>query len=120
MARVLFYAGGFFNDYSKKLHRTKKGDIYRIVNNDIIVCPSCNKSLKVRDSRKRKVKDSSGKEYIFQLRRLYCPVCNQMHLEIPDFIKPQKHYFKLTIENTLSNRITYCAADDSTIRRWQK
>lgn len=115
-----FFTGGFNNDNCQKIHRCKKGDIYRIANYDVAVCPHCYSPLKIRDSRKRKVKDSSGAEYIFQLRRLYCPICKQIHLEIPDCIEPQKHYFKPTIENTLSNKINYCTADNSTIRRWQK
>ncbi|MGN0180198.1 MAG: DUF6431 domain-containing protein [Monoglobaceae bacterium] len=84
------------------------------------VCPDCGGSVAVRDSRKRIVKDSSGKEYPFKLRRLYCPICRQTHLEIPDCIEPNKHYFKATIEGVRSGEIEYCAADDSTIRRWRK
>ena len=76
--------------------------------------------MKVRDSRKRKAKNAEGKIYVFSLRRLKCPNCNSIHLELPDCIEPNKHYFKLTIENTLSNNIDYCAADNSTIRRWRK
>ena len=76
--------------------------------------------MTVRDSRKRKVKDAAGKTYVFSLRRLKCPKCNSIHLELPDCIEPNKHYFKLTIENTLSNDIDFCVADDSTIRRWRK
>ena len=120
MARVLFLQEDLHNDNYRKIRCSKKGDIYRIVNYDVAVCPHCYSPLKVRDSRKRQVKDSSGTEYIFQLRRLYCPICKQIHLEIPDSIEPQKHYFKSTIENTLSNKINYCTADNSTIRRWQK
>lgn len=76
--------------------------------------------MTVRDSRKRLVKDSAGKIYNFSLRRLKCPKCDSIHLELPDCIEPNKHYFKPTIENTLSNDIDFCVADDSTIRRWRK
>lgn len=76
--------------------------------------------MTVRDSRKRLVKDSAGKIYNFSLRRLKCPKCGSIHLELPDCIEPNKHYFKLTIENTLLNDIDFCVADDSTIRRWRK
>lgn len=76
--------------------------------------------MTVRDSRKRLVKDSAGKIYNFSLHRLKCPKCGSIHLELPDCIEPNKHYFKLTIENTLLNDIDFCVADDSTIRRWRK
>ena len=73
----------------------------------------------VRDTRKRLVKDSSGKEYPFKLRRLYCPVCGQIHLEIPDCIEPNKHYFKATIAGVRSGEIECCAADNKTIYLWK-
>jgi len=75
--------------------------------------------MRARDSRKRLVKDSEGNLYTFQLRRLKCLVCGSIHLELPDYIQPQKHYFKLTIARAIENN-NICAADDSTIRRWKK
>jgi len=83
------------------------------------VCPVCGVALTVRDSRKRKVKDASGKEYIFKLRRLRCIHCSQVHLEIPDCLSPNKHYFRASISAVKDGSIDYCAADDSTIRRWK-
>jgi len=91
-----------------------------VLNADIPLCPSCNVPYKPRDSRKRLVKDSEGKQYTFQLRRLKCPLCGHMGIEIPDIIEPEKHYFKLTIQATIEGKIDYCSADDSTIRRWKK
>lgn len=75
--------------------------------------------MSVRDSRKRKVKDSDGKEYIFQLRRLQCSACGKLHVEVPDIIQPQKHYGKSVIDSVLRNECDYCAADDSTLYRWK-
>jgi len=76
--------------------------------------------LSVRDSKKRIVKDAAGQEYIFNLRRLYCPHCNKLHTEIPDFILPNKHYSKRTIENVLDGTCDYFSGDDRTITRWKK
>lgn len=76
--------------------------------------------MTVRDSRKRLVKDSAGKIYNFSLRRLKCPKCGSIHLELPDFIEPNKHYSKLTIERAVNEEIDYCSADNSTIARWKK
>ena len=73
-----------------------------------------------RDRRKRAVKDSEGQTYIFSLRRLQCPECAQIHLEMPDFIQPYKRYDKATIEAVINGHCDCCAADNSTIRRWKK
>lgn len=76
--------------------------------------------MNVRDTRKRKVLDAGGKSYVFFLRRMICSCCGSLHIELPDCIAPNKHYSKSTIENTISGKIDYCAADSSTIRRWKK
>jgi hypothetical protein len=76
--------------------------------------------MKVRDSRKRKIKNSEGNSYIFYLRRFKCPNCGSIHLEAPDLINPNKHYSRVTIENTVNGNIDFCAADNRTIARWKK
>lgn len=83
------------------------------------VCPACGGSVRVRDSRKRTVRDSDGQPHIFRLRRLQCAVCGLTHLEIPDFIQPQKHYSGLVIAATVNGECDHCAADNSTIYRWK-
>lgn len=123
VARVHFLClnvGDKNNDYNAQLYYLRKKGGYVVCNFDKLVCPSCNVPMTVRDSRKRLVKDSAGKIYNFSLRRLKCPQCGCIHLELPDCIEPNKRYFKLTIKNTLSNDIDFCVADDSTIRRWRK
>lgn len=72
-----------------------------------------------RDSKKRIVKDSSGQEYTFRLRRFYCKKCKRLHTEIPDCILPQKHYSRNTIESVLNGSCDYFAGDDRTIARWK-
>ena len=83
-------------------------------------CPSCDSRLKVRDSRLRKVIDSSGNTLVFSLPRLFCPQCKKLHILLPDIIKPFKSYSRLVIDNARAGQIMDCPADDSTIRRWRK
>ena len=93
---------------------------YYVLSGENTLCPSCNGKLTVRDSRKREVKDSNGAVYVFALRRLYCRSCNQLHLEIPDCIEPQKHYFKATIQSVVNGECECFAGDNRTISRWKK
>lgn len=92
---------------------------YVIVNLNPVICPVCSTPLIVRDSRKRTVKDADGNKAVYNLRRLFCPKCKQLHIEYPDFIQKGKHYSKTTIEKVLSGEITYFSGDDRTITRWK-
>jgi len=76
--------------------------------------------MRVRDSRKRLVKDSEGNRYTFTLRRLQCLKCGQVHTEIPDFIEKYKHYSKPTIEKVISGSDDTFSGDNKTIYRWRK
>lgn len=99
--------------------RTVKG--YRVVTATEESCPCCNGKMKVRDTRKRKVIMSDGKEQIFCLRRLKCIECGSVHLEVPDLIIPYKHYAKqVIICAVLSESLLDCPAEDSTIYRWKQ
>ena len=91
-----------------------------ICNLEVPHCPTCNSSVIVRDSRKRKVKDSDGNTYIFHLRRLKCIKCGEIHTEIPDFIQQFKHYSKTTIDDYLSGETESIVADNKTLYRWKK
>lgn len=82
------------------------------------VCPDCGSKLKVRDSKKRIVRDISGEEYLFSLRRFICVECGKVHTEIPDCIVPHKRYFKDAIEAAVDGKCDYYIMDDSTIYRW--
>lgn len=95
-------------------------NIYYVKAKHIFSCPSCGGPLAGYDSRKRGVIGSDGITYDFLLRRLRCSVCSRLHLEIPDFIKPQKHYSAETIRQAIFNQNSSCPADDSTIRRWKR
>ena len=75
--------------------------------------------MKVRDSKKRKVKDEAGTEYVFSLRRFHCESCQKIHLELLDCITPYKQYGSQVINDVISGRCDYYVADNSTIWRWK-
>lgn len=91
-----------------------------IKTNEKNICPDCNGILKVRDSKKRIVKDEDGVSYNFLLRRFVCCQCGKLHTELPDCIEKNKHYSKNVIDSVKSGVCNFCAADNSTIQRWKK
>lgn len=99
--------------------RTGKG--YRAVTMKNLNCPFCNGKLRVRDSRRRKVIMSDGKERIFLLRRLQCKACGSIHLEMLVLMTPYKHYARQVIICALfGGSLLDCPAEESTIYRWRK
>ncbi len=94
--------------------------VYRIRNMEAPVCPQCGLLLSGYDTKKRHVIDSSGAVRWFLLRRLSCPGCGKLHIELPDFMQPKKHYEAQLIKDVLAGHSDSCPADDSTIRRWKK
>ena len=66
--------------------------VYVVRNKDAPMCPECGVLMSGYDHRKRKVIGADGKPRIFLIRRLRCPVCRQIHAEIPDSLIPYKHY----------------------------
>lgn len=83
-------------------------------------CPYCGNLLTGYDTRKRIVIGDDRKPTTFLLRRLRCGTCRKLHLEIPSFIAPHKHYSAETIRQVLQEGGKLCPADDSTIRRWKQ
>ena len=116
--------GSFFerrkNGYCTSISNNTKKNYYKIIPATSTCCPSCNSTLIVRDSRRRIVKDSDGNSFPFNLRRLYCPICQELHTEIPDIMTANKHYSKKTIDLILTGECNYYAVDDSTVSRWKK
>jgi hypothetical protein len=96
------------------------GQSYIIKNKDAPICPDCGQLLSGYDRRRRHVIDDSGRVFWFWLRRLKCHHCNKLHIELPDFMAPNKHYNARLIEDVKTGRSNFCPADDSTIRRWKK
>lgn len=94
-------------------------DIYKIRNMDAPLCPDCGQLLSGYDTRKRHAVKSSGEVRWFRLRRLKCLKCKKLHLELPDFMTPKKHYEAKVIQDVVSGQSDSCPADDSTIRRWR-
>jgi hypothetical protein len=105
-------------------HYTEEYDeargVYKIRNMEAPLCPDCGQLLSGYDTRARHVVESSGRIRWFRLRRLKCPSCGTLHLELPDFMEPKKHYEAQLIEEVRAGRSDSCPADDSTIRRWRK
>lgn len=98
----------------------KVSGAYRIRARDPPMCPACGVLLSGYDTRPRWVVDSSGAVLLFQLRRLRCPSCHRLHLELPDFMRPYKHYASPVIEAVEAGATASCPADNSTMRRWKK
>lgn len=92
---------------------------YRIRSLQTPLCPDCGLLLSGYDTRRRHVIDDTGAARWFLLRRLRCPSCGKLHLEIPDFMQARKHYEAQLIRDVLAGLSESCPADDSTIRRWK-
>lgn len=75
--------------------------------------------MKVRDSKHRKVRDESGVEYNFSLRRFRCNNCRKLHTEIPDCIIPYKQYSQKVLNDVLGGKCDYYVVDASTVWRWK-
>lgn len=76
--------------------------------------------MKFRNTKRRSVKDNSGRKIPFNLKRYHCAVCNKLHTEIPDIIFPYRQYEKSVIEEVCKGNISTFSGDDSTIRYWKK
>ena len=93
----------------------------KIKNHDYpVLCPLCKKEMKVKDSKRRYIKDETGRKVPFSLRRFFCETCNQIHSEIPDLVYPYSQYDTATIERVRSGDHATFGGDDSTIRWWRK
>ena len=103
----------------KNYQKKKKKDYIVAVNHETPVCPDCGSSLSVKDSYRRKTKDSAGIEHVYRLRRLYCCRCKKLHSEIPDCITAFKTYDTKTIEEVTNGLIQFYTCDSSTAYRWR-
>lgn len=99
--------------------RQSDGATYQIRNLDAPLCPVCGLLLSGYDRRARHVIDASGSVYWFSLRRLRCPKCKRLHIELPDFMQARKHYEAAVIVEVIVGHPDMCPADASTMRRWR-
>lgn len=75
--------------------------------------------MTIKNSKQRYIKDCNSHKIPFNLKRYYCPNCNQMHTELPDLIKPYRQYEQSVIDAVQHGHIDTFAGDDSTIRYWK-
>lgn len=76
--------------------------------------------MTIKNSKRRYIKDNDGRKIPFNLKRYYCPVCNRLHTEIPDLIKPYRQYEQSIIDEVKKGHISIFSGDDSTIRYWKR
>ncbi len=95
-------------------------NLYYLKSFEIHLCPDCDIYLVGYDHRKRYIIGEDGIRRCYYLRRLKCPSCHKLHIELPSFCMAQKHYIAKVIVDTKEGVSDDCPADDSTIRRWKK
>ena len=81
-------------------------------------CPQCGNIMSGYDHRKRMAKNSRGETVAYKLHRAKCLHCGMVHLLLPSFMHPYKHYMAAVIKNAIVDA-SDCPAEDSTIRRWK-
>ena len=84
-------------------------------------CPECGRLCSGYDHRRRHlVNEETGQKEWYLLRRVRCPYCGHVHLDLPSCFEPRKHYAADVIERVLFGILDGCPADLSTIRRWRR
>lgn len=96
-----------------------------MVSNDKSICQNCGSKLKRYDKVSRIVRTKGGKTSWIEIERFRCPVCGQIHRELPDYIFPYKQYEAEVIRGVLEGFITcetYGYEDypcEMTMARWK-
>ena len=101
----------------------EKGDgstAHRIRSLDAPFCPDCGSLCSGYDTRSRRVISDDGNSTVYRLRRVRCPDCDKLHLVLPDFMCPRKHYSAAVIADVLKGRGAGCPAEASTMWRWRQ
>lgn len=98
-----------------EVEEMEPGGPFIIHNRAVPICPKCGMLLTGYDRRRRSVILSSGEKASFLLRRLLCRRCGQLHLELPDIMKPRKHYEARLITGTITGSVNHCPADSGPI-----
>jgi len=102
-----------------KIELVEGTELFKIRNLNAPLCPNCGSLCSGYDNRLRRVIGDDGQVVVYQLRRLRCPVCDALHIELPDFIRTRKRYAGSVIDDVLNGRGDCCPADDRTMRRWK-
>lgn len=102
----------------KKYLIKKKNDNFTIIPKEDLYC-ECGSPVLKRGSKGRWVIDSEGNRRRYILKRVYCPKCNKLHMVVPEFIFPFKHYDKKVIKSVQQGENDCCCADNSTLYRWK-
>ena len=76
-----------------------------VVSNNSI-CPNCGDKLKHYDSVQRLVRTKRGVRNRVKIRRLKCTNCNKIHRELPEYVRPYKHYESDIIKGVQEGYIT--------------
>jgi ribosomal protein S27AE len=100
--------------------REEDSGIVRIRGLDAPLCPKCGVLMSGYDTRLRRAVSGNGATHSYRLRRLRCPSCGSIHLELPDFLRAGKHYEAAVIDEVLSGNSDSCPAENSTIWRWKR
>lgn len=77
-----------------------------MVSNDKSICQNCGSKLKRYDKVSRIVRTKGGKTSWIEIERFRCPVCGQIHRELPDYIFPYKQYEAEVIRGVVEGFIT--------------
>ena len=77
-----------------------------MVSNDKSICQNCGSKLKRYDKVSRIVRTKGGKTSWIEIERFRCPVCGQIHRELPDYVFPYKQYEAEVIRGVLEGFIT--------------
>ena len=73
-----------------------------MVSNDKSICQNCGSKLKRYDKVSRIVRTKGGKTSWIEIERFRCPVCGQIHRELPDYVFPYKQYEAEVIRGVLT------------------
>ena len=77
-----------------------------MVSDEKLTCRNCGTRLKRYDSVSRIVRTKERKTSWVKVERFRCPVCGQIHRELPDYIFPYKQYEAEVIRGVLEGFIT--------------
>lgn len=77
-----------------------------MVSDEKLTCRNCGSRVKRYDNVSRIVRTKGRKISWVKVERFRCPVCGQIHRELPDYIFPYKQYEAEVIRGVLEGFIT--------------